>query len=44
MAKSRFITSIRENLRLNHYSYQTEKAYIYWSKGSIRFHSNEQRG
>lgn len=41
MTKSRFITSIRENLRLNHYSYQTEKAYIYWIKNFIRFHSYE---
>lgn len=41
MASSPFISSIRQQLRLNHYSYQTEKAYIYWIKDFIRFHRYE---
>lgn len=41
MAKSKFIEQIRHNMRANHYSYQTEKCYVYWIKDFIRFHKME---
>lgn len=41
MAKSKFIQSIRQFMRVNHYSYQTEKCYIFWIRDFIRFHKME---
>ncbi|MCU4676769.1 phage integrase N-terminal SAM-like domain-containing protein [Catenovulum sp. 2E275] len=37
MSKSPFLESIRAELRIRHYSYQTEKAYLHWIKCFIRF-------
>lgn len=39
--KSPFMRKIRQHLRLNQYSYQTEKAYLYWIKDFIKFHHYE---
>ena len=41
MAKSKFIQLVRDVMRANHYSYQTEKAYLFWIKDYIRFHAME---
>lgn len=41
MTKSPFLNQVRQHLRLNQYSYQTEKAYLYWIKNYIRFHQYE---
>lgn len=41
MGNSPFIESIRQHLRLNHYSFQTEKVYIYWIRNYIRYHRYE---
>ncbi len=41
MAKSKFIQLVRNLMRANHYSYQTEKNYIYWIRDYIRFHKME---
>lgn len=41
MAKSEFIQLVRNILRANHYSYQTEKSYVFWIKDFIRFHKME---
>ncbi|WP_223669856.1 integron integrase [Kangiella shandongensis] len=41
MGKSPFINSIRNIMRANHYSFQTEKSYLYWIKDFIRFHQLE---
>lgn len=35
---SQFLNSIREKIRLKHYSYKTEKAYVNWAEKYIRFH------
>jgi integron integrase len=35
---SAFLNSIREKIRLKHYSYKTEKAYVDWAERYIRFH------
>lgn len=35
---SQFLNSIREKIRLKHYSYKTEKAYVDWAERYIRFH------
>lgn len=35
---SKFLDSIREKIRLKHYSYKTEKAYVDWAERYIRFH------
>lgn len=35
---SAFLNSIREKIRLKHYSYKTEKAYVDWAERFIRFH------
>ncbi len=40
-SKSPFLRKVRQHLRLNQYSYQTEKAYLYWIKDYIRFHRYE---
>ena len=37
MSGSPFLQSIRYYLRTNHYSYQTEKCYLYWIKDFIRY-------
>ncbi len=37
MSASPFIESIRTVLRTKHYSYQTEKTYLYWIRSFIRF-------
>ncbi|WP_448569989.1 integron integrase [Thalassotalea ganghwensis] len=39
MAKSPFIESIRNTLRTKRYSLKTEKAYLYWVRRFIFFHS-----
>ncbi|WP_285834444.1 integron integrase [Kangiella sp. TOML190] len=39
MSKSPFINSIRNIMRVNQYSFQTEKTYLYWIKDYIRFHA-----
>ncbi len=39
MAKSEFINSIRQNLRMRGYSLRTEKVYLYWVKDYIRYHN-----
>ncbi|GAA4360279.1 integron integrase [Kangiella marina] len=41
MAKSPCIRTVRNTLRANHYSYQTERSYIFWIKDFIRFHKME---
>ncbi|RDX35417.1 integron integrase [Kangiella sp. HD9-110m-PIT-SAG06] len=41
MAKSQFIQLVRNTLRANQYSYQTEKSYVFWIKDFIRFHKME---
>lgn len=41
MSGSPFLLSIRNYLRTNHYSYQTEKCYLYWIKDFIRYHRME---
>ncbi len=38
MAKSQFLTEIREYMRLHGYSIRTEHTYIYWIRFFIRFH------
>ena len=38
MAKSKFLTDIRQFMRLNGYSIRTENTYIYWIRFYIRFH------
>lgn len=35
---SAFLNSIRETIRVKHYSYKTEKAYVGWAERFIRFH------
>jgi len=38
MAKKKLFDSVREEIRLRHYSIRTEKAYWYWIKNYILFH------
>ncbi|WP_430459532.1 integron integrase [Thalassolituus sp. LLYu03] len=38
MAKSKFLTDVREFMRLHGYSIRTEHTYIYWIRFYIRFH------
>jgi site-specific recombinase XerD len=38
MAKSKFLTEVREYMRLHGYSIRTEHTYIYWIRFYIRFH------
>lgn len=38
MAKSKFLTEVREFMRLHGYSIRTEHTYIYWIRFYIRFH------
>jgi integrase len=38
MAKSKFLTDIRQFMRLHGYSNRTENTYIYWIRFYIRFH------
>lgn len=38
MRRSPFLESIRAELRTRHYSYQTEKTYLFWCRQFIRFH------
>jgi integron integrase len=38
MAKSKFLTEIRQYMRLHGYSMRTENTYIYWIKFYIRYH------
>jgi len=33
-----FLNTIREKIRIKHYSYKTEKAYVEWAERFIRFH------
>lgn len=37
-AKPKLLDQVRRALRLKHYSYETEKAYVYWVKRFILFH------
>ncbi|MCB1743050.1 MAG: integron integrase [Gammaproteobacteria bacterium] len=32
------VQAVRHAIRVRHYSYQTEKAYVYWVRGYVRFH------
>ena len=41
MAKSPFLESIRQDLRLRGYSIRTEKSYLYWIYQFIRFHQKQ---
>jgi integron integrase len=34
----RLLDRLREAIRVRHYSYETEKAYVYWTRFFIRFH------
>jgi hypothetical protein len=36
MAGSGYIESIRQQIRVRHYNYQTEKSYLYWNRYFIR--------
>lgn len=38
MPRSAFLDSIRSAIRVRHYSRQTEKAYVYWTRQFILFH------
>ncbi len=38
MARSQLLEDVRDTLRLRHYSYRTEKSYIYWIRKFILFH------
>jgi len=38
MARSKLLEDVRDTLRLRHYSYRTEKSYIYWIRKFILFH------
>ena len=38
MQQPRLLTRLREAIRVRHYSYQTEKAYVHWVRRYIRFH------
>lgn len=35
---SQFLDALREKIRVKHYSYKTEKAYVDWAERYIRFH------
>lgn len=35
---SKFLDTMREKIRIKHYSYKTEKAYVDWAERFIRFH------
>lgn len=35
---SKFLNDMRDKIRLKHYSYKTEKAYVDWAERFIRFH------
>ncbi len=39
MSKPQLLSTMRDVLRLNHYAYATEKAYIQWVRRYIRFHN-----
>jgi integron integrase len=36
MAETRYLETIRKQIRVRHYSYQTEKSYLYWNRYFIR--------
>ncbi|MCW8844214.1 MAG: phage integrase N-terminal SAM-like domain-containing protein, partial [Gammaproteobacteria bacterium] len=38
MPRSAFLDSIRAAIRVRHYSRQTEKSYVYWTRKFILFH------
>lgn len=38
MSEPGFIEAIRNAIRVRHYSYQTEKSYLYWNRYIIKFH------
>ncbi len=40
MPEVRLLASVREQIRLRHYSYRTEQAYVAWIVRFIRFHGN----
>jgi integrase len=37
MSNSTFLASIKAQIRLRHYSYQTEKSYLYWNRCFVRY-------
>ena len=39
MANKKLLDSVRETLRIGHYSLKTEKAYVYWIRRFILFHN-----
>ena len=41
MKRSPFIESVRNELRVRHYSLQTEKTYLYWIKSFILFNEKQ---
>ncbi len=37
-SRSKFLDQVRDAMRVRHYSYRTEQAYIHWIKRFILFH------
>jgi hypothetical protein len=37
MSQSGYISAIRSEIRVRHYSYQTEKSYLYWNRYFINY-------
>jgi hypothetical protein len=38
LRSTRLLDQLRERLRYAHYSLSTERSYVYWVRGFIRFH------
>ena len=38
LRSTRLLDQLRERLRYVHYSLSTERSYVYWVRGFIRFH------
>ena len=38
MSKPKLLDQVRDAIRVKHYSYRTEEAYVYWAKAYILFH------
>ncbi len=37
----RLLDQVRDAIRLKHYAYSTEKAYVYWAKRFILYHTSD---
>ncbi|WP_299491828.1 phage integrase N-terminal SAM-like domain-containing protein [uncultured Shewanella sp.] len=37
MSQLQYLEAIRTEIRIRHYSYQTEKSYLYWNRYFIRY-------